>query len=256
MTTQRLTAEPPTAIPDRPFVNTAEIRPVPARAQRAMRKFQIAYLDRNGLPSWTEQIAPASPVFESAFSAFAHGVPIATPDGPVAVQDLVPGMRVTTETRGPMQVLWIGSMTLVPQGPGVESAACRMTRVMPDSFGLGKPEANLMAGPGARILARQPGMDHGLGRERLLIPAQDLVDGMNVIEITPPRPITVYHVALRQHAILRAAGIEMESFHPGVAFDRRMGHNTLTLFLSMFPHISNPADFGKTVCPRIDLPQI
>ncbi len=259
MHTQRPTANFSTPPADLTLQDNADTRPVPARpvrAPRAMRKFQIAYLDRDGLPCWTDQIAPAHPVFESAFSAFAHGVPIATPDGPVAVQDLVPGMRITTATRGPMQVLWVGAMTLVPQMPGANVAAGRMTRVMPESFGLGRPDSNLMAGPGARMLARPPGMDHGLGRERLLIPAQDLVDGMNVIEVAPQRPITLYHLALRQHSILRAAGIEMESFHPGVAFERRMGHNMVTLFLSLFPHISEPGDFGKTACPRIDLPQV
>ena len=229
----------------------------PTRAHRVMRKYQISYLDTQGRPCWTEQIGPASPHFEAAFSAFAHGVPIVTPDGPVAVQDLVPGMRVSTQTRGPMRVLWIGAMTLVPQAPGNETAGARMTRVMPDAFGLGKPEANLMVGPGARLLSRPRGQGHdrGPGCERLLVPAGDLVDGMNIVDVTPPRPVTVYHVALRQHAILQAAGLDMESFHPGAAFERHMGPKMLALFLSLFPHVSKPADFGKMACPRLDLPQ-
>ncbi|WP_135504613.1 Hint domain-containing protein [Roseovarius aestuariivivens] len=238
----------------------AKIVPVDAqfagRAHRAMRKFQIAFLRKDGTPDWTEQIGPAAPFFEAAFSAFCHGTLITTPRGQIAVQDLDPGMSVSTETRGPMKVLWIGSMTLVPQALGVDQVACRLTRIMPDAFGLGKPEANLLVGPGARILTRPRGHDLGLGRERMLVPARDLADGVNVVEIAPPRPVTVYHIALRRHAVIRAAGIETESFHPGMGFERHLGPNLLTLFLSLFPHIETPADFGTTAVPRLDLPII
>ena len=254
-----MTAGNPAVTSDRPAQNRTGSSPTPVqggRKHRALRKFQIAYLDRQDQPNWTEQIGPASPIFESAFSAFAQGVHIATPGGPVAVQDLVPGMSVMTETRGPMKLLWIGSMTLVPKALGVDPSSCRMTRVMPDTFGLGKPESNLMAGPGARMLARPRGFDQGMGRERMLIPALGLVDGMNIIEVAPPRPVTVYHLALRRHAIIRASGVEMESFHPGAGFERNMGHNMLTLFMSLFPHVSAPADFGDTICPRLDLAMI
>ena len=227
--------------------------PPAARSSRQMRKFQMAYLRPDGSPCWTEQIAPAAPIFDSAFSAFSHGTLLQTPSGQVAVQDLEPGMSVSTADHGPSRVLWIGSMTLVPAALGVDQTACRLTRIMPDSFGLGRPEANLTAGPGARILARPPGLRDSFGRERVLTPASDLVDGMNVIELVPPRPVTVYHLCLRRHAILRASGIEVESFHPGPGFERAMGPNMLALFLSLFPHVKKPSDFGSTSHPRLPL---
>ncbi len=231
---------------------TAQVPPA-ARSPRPMRKFRMTYLRPDGTAGWTDQIAPATPIFDSAFSAFSHGTLLHTPSGQVAVQDLEPGMSVSTADHGPSRVLWIGAMTLVPSAAGLDQSACRLTRIMPDTFGLGRPESNLTAGPGARILGRPPGLRDSFGRERVLTPVSDLVDGMNVIELVPPRPVTVYHVCLRRHAILRASGIEVESFHPGPGFERAMGPNMLALFLSLFPHVKKPADFGSICHPRLPL---
>ncbi len=227
--------------------------PPAGRSHRAMRKYRIACLRGDGTVHRTEQLAPAIPIFESAFSAFAQGTLLHTPQGQVAVQDLEPGMSVSTADHGPGKVLWIGSMTLVPAAPGPEPAPARLTRIMPDAFGLGRPEANLLAGPGARILSRPPRLRESFGRQRVLTPACDLVDGLNVIEVVPPRPVTVYHLCLRRHAILSASGIEVESYHPGAGFERAMGPNMLALFLSMFPHVQTASDFGGTSHPRLPL---
>ncbi len=220
--------------------------PQPDRNQRPMRRFQIGFLRGDGTPEYREQIGPALPKFEAAFSAFSRGTLINTPRGRMAIEDLVPGMEVNTKDNGPLPVLWVGSMTLIPQAPGIDPRSCRMTRVMPEAFGLGRPEANLMAGPGARIMSRPEGLRDSMAGDQMLTPACDLADGLNVIEITPQRPVSVYHICLSQHAIITAAGLEMESFHPGNAFERNMGQNALSLFMSMFPHITRPSEFGNT----------
>jgi len=218
-----------------------------------MRKYHVKTLRPDGSVRETEQIGPATPVFEAAFSAFAHGTMIQTPRGPVAIEDIYPGMKVKTADRGPMPVLWVGSMTLVPKAQGVASRDCRLTRVMSDAFGLGRPDRDLMAGPGARLLMRPAALRDSFGRERVLMPARDLVDGHSVIEIVPPRPVTVYHLCLRRHAVISAAGMDVETYHPGAGFERSMGQNMEALFLSLFPHIEKPQDFGATAYPRLPL---
>ena len=85
----------------------------------------------------------------------------------------------------------------------------------------------------------------------MLAPARDMTDGMNVIEIQPPRAVTVYHICLREHAVINAGGLEVETFHPGPGFERHMGENMLSLFLSLFPHIDKPADFGELARQRL-----
>lgn len=218
-----------------------------------MRKYRVASLHSDGGIRESEQIAPATPAFEAAFSAFAHGTLIQTVRGQVAIEDLLPGMEVTTADRGPMPIVWIGSMTLVPKAPGLAARDCRLTRVMADAFGLGRPASDLIAGPGARLLLRPAGFRDSFGQERILTPARDLVDGNTVLEIMPQRPVSVYHLCLPDHAVITAAGLESESFHPGAGFERGMGETMLSLFLSMFPHVRNPADFGATRHPRLPL---
>jgi len=217
-----------------------------------MRKYHITSLLADGQVRSSDQIGPAMPIFEAAFSAFAHGTLIATTRGQVAVEDLVPGMKLATADQGAMQLLWIGAMTLIPRSNDIPGGGGSLTRIMADSFGFGRPQADLMAGPGARLLMRSPG-GGTQGNDKVLTPATRMVDGMNAIEIVPPRPVTVYHLCLRRHAIISAGGMEAESFHPGAGFERNMGPNMLSLFLSFFAHVKQARDFGALAHARLPL---
>lgn len=226
--------------------------PQQARKPLAMRKYHISSLMADGSVRTSDQIGPAMPIFESAFSAFSHGTLISTTQGQVAVEDLVPGMKLQTTDQGAVQLLWMGAMTLMPRSERFPNGGS-LTRIMADSFGFGRPQADLMAGPGARFLLRPSGYAERYGSERALTPAAQMVDGYNAIEITPPTPVTVYHLCLRRHAIINAGGMDAESYHPGPGFERNMGPNMLSLFLSFFPHIKQPRDFGPLAHERLPL---
>ena len=234
-------------LPARP----ADLSEADSRKSLVMRKFQIASLTPSGAIYGTDQVGPATAAFESAFSAFARGTQIKTTRGPVAVEDLQPGMEIQTSEHGPMPLLWIGTMTLMPDRGEMGAGGTRLTRIMADSLGLARPAVDLMAGPGARLLVRPTELHDIVGAERILIPARDLVDGVNIIDIAPPRPVSTYHLCLHRHATILAAGLEAESFHPGPGFERGMGQNMLSLFLSFFPHIHAPSDFGPLAHPRV-----
>ncbi|MEO0773596.1 MAG: Hint domain-containing protein [Pseudomonadota bacterium] len=224
-----------------------------------MRKYTISRLTAGGDIKRSDQIGPAMPIFESAFSAFAHGTIITTEHGPVAVEDLEPGMKIMTMGDSAEPLLWLGAMTVMPRTDGIDSEIAEdedrlrssLTRVMADSFGVGRPHADLMAGPGARLLLRRPARFSISGDERPLTPASHIADGMNATQIVPPAPVTVYHLCLPKHAIISANGIDAESFHPGAGFERNMGPNMLTLFLSFFPHVKEARDFGPLAHPRL-----
>ncbi|WP_235862335.1 Hint domain-containing protein [Roseovarius litorisediminis] len=215
-----------------------------------MRKYQISYLKPDGSIAQSENIGPATPAFEAAFSAFARGTLIQTTQGPIAVEDLVPGMKILSSTRTPSRLLWIGSMALIPNARNPLQNQAKLTRFMADSLGMGRPISDFMAGPSARILTRPSDMRCVEGDGRILVPARDLADGMNIIELSPPRPVTAYHLCLQRHATVSAAGFDVETFHPGHGFERNMGHNMLSLFLSFFPHVKEPRDFGSLSHPR------
>lgn len=221
------------------------------RSALVMRKFQINSLARNGAIHSTDQIGPATPIFESAFSAFARGTLIKTTDGLIAVEDLLPGMQLITREHGPMPLLWIGSMTCMPKRDTMGGKDARLTRIMADGVDMARSSGDLIAGPGARLLVRPTDMHDIVGADHVLTPARDLVDGLHIIDITPPRPVTLFHLCLHRHATITAAGIEAETFHPGRGFQSYMGQNMLSLFLSFFPHIHAPSDFGQLAHPRV-----
>jgi len=220
------------------------------RRKSLMRKYEVASLAPDGTVHYSDHIAPASVAFESAFAAFARGTIIFTQTGPCAIEDLQPGIRVLTVDGAPQPVLWIGRMTLVPTAPVAAPTQLRLTRIMADSFGLARPMPDLLLGHAARLL-RSPAelREYGL-QTTVLTPAKAFIDGVSVIEIAPPSPVALFHIGLANHAILRAAGLEVESFHPGPALLRDMGHNARSLFLSLFPHITQEDGFGPLCQPR------
>ena len=215
------------------------------RKPMVMRKFEVLHQRSDGEVRHTDHVGPAVPAFEAAFSAFAHGSLVTTTRGPVAIEDLEPGMKLITREHGAQPVLWIGAMRLVPEAVASSAHDARMTRVMADAFGFTRPERDLMTGPGARILRKGRGEE-----EPMLVPVRNMSDGVQVIDIVPPSPVMVHHLCLRRHSTILVNGLEMESFHPGAGFERNMGQNMLSLFLSLFPHIQKPEDFGRMAYAR------
>lgn len=248
----------PATVPARsPVQNPMRRGVTPATSPRkmpVMRRYEVTSLGANGDIETSRHVAPATPQFEAAFSAFARGTLLATTQGLCAIEDLVPGMEIDTVEFGPRPVLWIGSMTILPDAPVETPDQTRMTRIMADTFGMGRPMADVMAGPGARLLHRPAALRelNGTGARsgQVLTPVADFEDGMSTIRITPPRPVLVYHLCLDRHASIKVSGLEMESFHPGLGVEQRMGPNMLSLFLSLFPHITKLEDFGPLAYPR------
>lgn len=211
------------------------------RTAQATRTYEIIHLRRDGAICRARHIAPATPAFEAAFTAFARGTLITTTRGPVAIEDLEPGMKIVTNERGPSPLLWIGSTSVRPsQGNGPS-----LTRIMSDALGMGRPMSDLMTGHGARILHRS-----AMTGEQALRPVRDLIDGTHVIELRPPSAVQLYHIALHRHATITAAGLEVETYHPGPGFENVLPHQQFAQFMALFPHVQRPSDFGALTHPR------
>ncbi|MFU8777721.1 MAG: Hint domain-containing protein [Roseovarius sp.] len=245
MSIPRLTANAAYATPVRRTPVVAETPRLP------MRHYTNLWLRPDGGLEEREQVAPALPLFDAAHSAFARGTLITTTRGPVAVEDLMPGDLLQTSGHGPLPVLWIGRMTLRPED--IASHSVKLTRIMADAFGIARPMADLLVGPGARILTRPRNLRASIGSDHVLSPAHVLADGMHAFGVTPPRAVTFYHLWLRRHALITANGLEVESFHPGAGFERDVGPGMLSLFLSFFPQILEPHQFGPLAHLRLPL---
>ena len=216
----------------------------PRRTLSQTRRIEAACLLPDGSVHETRYTVPDTPLFLDAAGAFARGTLIRTETGPVAVEDLIPGDRVLCAEGGAETLVWIGSTLLAP-GAGA------LSRVTADAFGLGRPSPDVLAGPAARLLHAQPGLAALMGSPRALSRVSEFVDGTGVIEITPPTPVRLYHVALARHAAIYAGGLEVESFHPGARAAEALGPNMQALFLSLFGHVEGFEDFGGLAYPRI-----
>jgi hypothetical protein len=211
------------------------------------RTYEVAALREDGSLYIGQSTAPAMPLFEDAFSAFTHGSLIQTTMGPVAVEDLQPGDMVNTATGEAAELIWVGTSTFSPADAGKRTP---LIRIMPDALGQSRPERSLTVGPGARILHTPANLRSVADGRQLLTPAAKLIDGVNVIEISPPTPTRLFHICLSRHAVINVDGIEMETYHPGAAAPREVSHSLRDRFISMFPRISHLSDFGPLAHAR------
>lgn len=233
------------------------IVPPPAKAARSMpltRRYEAAWLAPSGEVLESTRLAPATPLFEEAFSALARGSVIATEAGPVAVEDLVPGMRALTAEGRAETITWVGSMVLYPNSaPGGERGAepVALTRITAEAFGQGRPANDIVLGPRARLCLREARLKRATGLDVAFVPARAFVDGVSVIEVMPAAPVTLYHLILERHGALKLAGLELEAFHPGEGVERMIEPRMLSLFAAQFPQLERLADFGKLAHPRL-----
>ncbi|MGD9918022.1 MAG: Hint domain-containing protein [Paenirhodobacter sp.] len=154
----------------------------------------------------------SAPVLHSmGIPCIVAGTPIATPQGPVAIERLCPGDLVLTRDGAPLPVLWAGQrrvsaaqMRAEPRLLPVEIAAGAFGNAAPVRFsrqhGLYMPE-----GAGGALARAGHLAQSGWGGARLLRglarPGGDAV--------------TYCHLLLERHALIAAGGIWVESFWPG-----------------------------------------
>ncbi|MEX1661005.1 Hint domain-containing protein [Thioclava sp. 15-R06ZXC-3] len=218
------------------------------KASGLTRRYSTMWLGEDGMIEDESRIAPAIPLFEEAFSALARGSVLATEEGPVAIEDLVPGMRVHTAEGRVETVTWIGSMTMFPTGgePGA-----KLIRVAAEAFGHARPMPDLVLGPHARIGLRDARMRGRMGIEQAYVPISGFIDGVSVVEVQPISPVSVYHLVLETQGSLKVGGLEVESYHPGEGAERMIDSRMLELFTGVFPQISHLRDFGRLSHPRL-----
>ena len=217
------------------------------QAQMPKRTYEVAALREDGSLYIGQSTGPTIPLFENAFSAFTHGSLIQTTIGPIAIEDLQPGDLVHTATGEAATLTWVGTSTFSPADAGRRTP---LIRIMPDALGQSRPERSLTVGPGARILHTAANLRGLADGRQLLTPASKFVDGVNVIEVTPPTPTRLFHICLSRHAVINVNGIEMETFHPGAAAPREVSHAQRDRFISLFPRIGHLTDFGPLAHPR------
>ena len=124
------------------------------------------------------------PLFDSTFSAFARGSLMSTAQGYVAIEDLLPGDNLHISSGEAAKILWIGSSTFVPAAP---DRRMPLDQIMANTFGVSRPSSFLTIGPSARLLQTPHHLRGNQGGTQMFTHASEFFDGVNVIEIPPPR---------------------------------------------------------------------
>lgn len=225
----------------------SKVQPVAQKPAFGLRVAEIAALSPDGRTIIGQRRIPTLRPFDHAFAAFAQGTVFHTETGLLAVEDIQPGDWLSTAGGDQEQVVWIGSTTFAPREQGERMV---LTRVMPDSFGVGRPESYLSFGSAARVLQTPPDLRATTGARTMMTPVNRFTDGTNVINVAPPTPIRLFHVATRRHTALRAGGLEVESYHPGHAATEGMSKTIAAAFMALFPHLEQLSEFGPMAYAR------
>ncbi|WP_224826568.1 Hint domain-containing protein [Cognatishimia sp. MH4019] len=221
------------------------------RSRPLLRKYEMTALDASGSLVDMGRLAPASLPFEDSFAAIARGALLATPDGPRAIEDILPGDMILTSQVGPQIVQWVGAMTVRPAPSDAHPAQRPLTRIAADSLGLNRPMPDLVLGPAARLLHQMPAFRDMYGTSACLTPAAGLVDGDAILEIRPVSPVKLFQVLVPIHDTMLVNGVEVETHHPGLHIKSQLSQDMLSLYLSMYPGTRSLEDFGPMAHPRL-----
>jgi hypothetical protein len=144
-------------------------------------------------------------------TGLAAGTRVRTLDGVLPVEFLEPGDRIVTRS---------GARKLV----AVSVRRCRATwvvRLSASTIGHGRPEADLLVGPGQQVIVRDWRARVLYGAEIAAVPSARLADGESVLRETR-RQVLLYTLRFTEDEVIWAEGVELAC--PAVTASRPAGH--------------------------------
>ncbi|WP_298434522.1 Hint domain-containing protein [uncultured Jannaschia sp.] len=212
-------------------------------ASRATVALDLAWFDPSGRATWDRRHLPDTPEVTGAVASLARGAMLKGTDGPIAVEDLMPGDEVSTQDGETVRIDWIGSRTYAPS-----DERPTFYRVTARAFGPNGPEADVMLGARAHVLIEHRLCYELLRVPRAFAPVAALEDGHLVSAVTPPGEVTVYGIACSGQSAVMVSGLAVESYHPARATGRSLNRTVLSDMARLFPQIGDGDGFGP---PRI-----
>ncbi|MEM1373788.1 MAG: Hint domain-containing protein [Pseudomonadota bacterium] len=166
---------------------------------------------------------------------FTPGTAIATPHGDRAIEDLRMGDLVLTRDHGPRAIRWIGASTMPGDGDFAP------VEISAGVFGCG----SVLVSPQHRMLFTGPRAELLFGEREVLVAAKHLVDG-RAVRVRPRPAVTYIHIMFDDHEIIRANGLQTESFFAAdqglTALDDRAREELFVLF----PELRTASAVGPT----------
>ncbi|WP_372837839.1 Hint domain-containing protein [Phaeovulum sp.] len=186
----------------------------------------------------------SAPVASSSVICFTHGTLIHTPSGTRPVETLRPGDRVLTRDDGAQEIIWTGGRRISGARLHV-MPEYRPVRFRAGAFGIGRPDGDLLVSPQHRMLVRGSAARALFNETEVLVSARDLVNGGSVRIEHGLREVQYVHLMFERHQILRANGLETESFHPGATTLEMIAPEDRAGLLSLMPNLAvDTASYG------------
>ena len=175
---------------------------------------------------------------------FTPGTLIDTPDGPRLIEELREGDKVSTKDNGAQDIQWIGSRRMT----GARLFAMprlRPVRIATGALGVERPDQELLVSPEHRMLIEGPVARDLFNAHEVLVAAKDLINGTTISVDLKAREVTYVHLLLPRHEVLRANGVETESFHPANTALSTLDDVDRTRLLDRLPELEfDPHTYG------------
>ncbi|WP_425093107.1 Hint domain-containing protein [Tropicimonas sp. S265A] len=177
-------------------------------------------------------------------SCFTAGTRIATPNGPVLVEDLRKGDLVLTSDHGaqPVRAVLSRAVTLAEL-----EANANLTPVMITAGALGAnlPAQDLCVSPQHRMLVASPIVERMFGTAQALVSARKLCGLPGIFPTEARIPITYFHLVFDRHEVIFANGAPTESLYAGpgalAALSPEAAEELRTLFPELFQRHGRPS---------------
>lgn len=179
---------------------------------------------------------------------FADGTLIETADGPVAVEDLRPGMMLRTADRG-LQPLRLALRREVGSALLSQKRNLRPVRISAGALGAGMPTRDLRVSRQHRILVSSRICQRMFGQSEILVPAIRLTDLPGVFVEDDLKPLTYFHLVFDQHEVVFAEGIAAESLFLGENALESLTPEAREELLTLFPDAADECDKAVTLRP-------
>jgi hypothetical protein len=156
-----------------------------------------------------------SPARMTAQQLMASGIPcyasetmIDTPDGPRAVEKLMPGDLVLTLDHGPQAIRWIRSDEQSLEEAELEA---KPVQIKAGALGHNLPAQDLIVSPQHRIFVGGAGQLHKVFKTETFVPAKSLIGVPNIRHMKGKTQITWIHFACDGHEVVTANGCLSET---------------------------------------------
>lgn len=161
-------------------------------------------------------------------TCFCPGTRIATPDGPIAVEQLAIGDPITTISGAIRPIKWIGRRSYAARfaaGNTLLAPVC----VRAGALGDARPQRDLWISP-----------QHALFIDGALIPVALLINGITIIQPEISDDIAYFHIELDSHDVLLAEGAPAETY---VNDDNRLMFHNAATYAVRYPGAEPPARY-------------